>query len=207
MNAKRARSSRRGGGSCSVTAARNLGPCAGRARPRNSIPRRKLANVLYVWGRKREGKKREKKKRDGERFRRGLFALFDAVAILWHAWHGTACSFYELTEQVHARGKTRMWNLVKRLTKWDHSIGFRVIEKYQRRKIQWIIPMSLGRVRSKCFYLWAISAISSWARIGLSSEKYEKHNWAFCSSKQQVAANDLCQYLQFSKKLLVFRYL
>lgn len=50
---------------------------------------------------KRKRKKRGKEK-DGERFRRGLFALFDAVAILWHAWHGAACSFYELTQQVHA---------------------------------------------------------------------------------------------------------
>lgn len=55
--------------------------------------------------REKEEKKRGKKERDDERFCRGLFALFDAVAILWHAWHDAACSFYELTEQVHAWGE------------------------------------------------------------------------------------------------------
>jgi len=51
--------------------------------------------------REKKGEKRGKKKRDRERESRGFFALFDAIAILWHAWHGAVCSFYELTEQVH----------------------------------------------------------------------------------------------------------
>lgn len=89
MNAKRARSSRRGGGSCSVTAARNLEPCAGCARRQNPVSRRKPANVLHVREKEREAKRRRRRRREEERkrdFYRGLFALFDAVAILWHAW-------------------------------------------------------------------------------------------------------------------------
>lgn len=56
---------------------------------------------MYEREREKEKGKGEKKKRDEERFCRGLFALFDVVAILWHASHDAACSFYELTEQVH----------------------------------------------------------------------------------------------------------
>lgn len=76
-------------------------------------------------GEKEKGKRRRvgKREREGERFYRGLFALFDAVAILWHAWC-TACPFYEVTEQVHARGETRMWKFVKG---WDYSISFRIV--------------------------------------------------------------------------------
>ena len=35
---------------------------------------------------KKEEEKRGKKERDGKKFRCGLFAQFDAIAILWHAW-------------------------------------------------------------------------------------------------------------------------
>lgn len=96
--------------------------------------------------------------------------------------------------------KPRMWNLIlkDRLWEWDHFIDFCVVEKYQGWKISESIyhyvtrTHAFQRLLSSYFYLWAISAISSRARIGLSNKKYEKHNWVFCSSKQRVAISDFC---------------
>lgn len=147
MNAKRARSSRRGGGSCSVTAARNLEPCAGRARPQNPIPRRN-PRMSSMYEREKRRERREKRERRRERRREILPRSFCAVC-LWRRCDFIACMAWcsLLVLWTHWAGSclrrdSDVKSDVKRSTKEITRLAFASCWKISRMKNQ-LIDLSL----------------------------------------------------------------
>lgn len=68
-------------------------------------------------GEKERGKKKQKRERERRRDFTAVFLRY-LTPLRFYGMHGGTCPFYELTEQVHARGEARMWNLVKGSLEW-----------------------------------------------------------------------------------------